>query len=326
MLVADVLLPLVPWLMVAGSFLVGVGLEALLHWDTRLRALSVLRGALVLYALALGVYLAPFSYTGKNELIEERMVSAVAIIATVLVAQRLAVGSVAAFGRSHASAFSSVSLLMSVVRITVLVVGALIVFQSLGIAIAPILTAFGVGGLAVALALQTTLANLFAGIQIIAARQMRLGDYIKIDDNEGYINDITWRTTTIRDQFNNIVVIPNARLAAAVLTNYSLSDQRVLTVVTVTVRHGASFAKVEQLALDVARAVGQEPYVRFQGVTDVGIALSTFFTVARYGDQFLAKSRFVQQFYERSVQEGMMLPSQPWAEIPNPSLSSPPDS
>jgi small-conductance mechanosensitive channel len=79
-------------------------------------------------------------------------------------------------------------------------------------------------------------------------------------------------------------------------------------------RHGVSFPRVEELALEIARLVGQDPYVRFQGVADVGIALTVFFTVARPGDQLQARSRFIQRFYERAVEEGMGPPSQPWAE------------
>jgi len=316
MVVTTMLHSLIPWFVVGGVTLLGAGLEALLRWNTRFQAFSVLRGTVILYALALGVNTAPFGFTGKSDILQDHIVSLLSVVASVLIAQRLAIRSIASFGRKHATAFSSVSLLVSVVRIAVLVVGGLVLFQSLGIAIAPIITALGVGGLAVALALQTTLSNLFAGIQIIAARQMRPGDFIKLaDGSTGYINDISWRTTSIRDLYNNVIVIPNATLAAGTLTNYSLPDQRVLTEVNVTVRHGVPLAKAEQLALEIARSVGKEPYVRFQGITDGGIALTTLFTVAHYEDQLEAKSQFVQRFYERSTQEGMLLPSQPWAEI-----------
>ena len=76
----------------------------------------------------------------------------------------------------------------------------MIILNQLHVSIAPILTALGVGGLAVALALQDTLSNLFAGFYVAVAGQVRLGDYIvKLDTGEeGYVTDISWRTTTIR--------------------------------------------------------------------------------------------------------------------------------
>ncbi len=81
-------------------------------------------------------------------------------------------------------------------RVTVLVVGVLVLLSVLGIHITPILTALGVGGLAVALALQDSLANLFAGMHLLADKPIRVGDYVKIaDTTEGYVVDIGWRST-----------------------------------------------------------------------------------------------------------------------------------
>ena len=104
----------------------------------------------------------------------------------------------------------SATLVNNLARITVLGVGGLMVLNSLGISITPIITALGVGGLAVALALQDTLANLFAGIHILATRKIRPGDYVKLASGaEGYVVDVTWRQTTIRQLPHNIITVPN---------------------------------------------------------------------------------------------------------------------
>ena len=98
-------------------------------------------------------------------------------------------------------------------QLLVFLVGALIVLESLGIAITPILTAFGVGGLAVALALQETLSNLFSGLYISTARQLVPGDYVKLKTGEeGTIVDITWRNTKIKEGPNNMIIVPNANI------------------------------------------------------------------------------------------------------------------
>ena len=87
--------------------------------------------------------------------------------------------------------------------------GFLVVLQTLGVSIAPLLTALGVGGLAVALALQDTLANLFAGIHILASKTVQPGDYIRLSSGEeGYVVDINWRQTTVRQLSNNLVDHP----------------------------------------------------------------------------------------------------------------------
>ena len=82
---------------------------------------------------------------------------------------------------------------------TIIVIGFLIMLSVLGVSITPLLTALGVGGLAVALALQDTLANLFAGIHILMEKSIRVGDFVKLETGqEGYVDDITWRTTRVR--------------------------------------------------------------------------------------------------------------------------------
>ena len=86
-----------------------------------------------------------------------------------------------------------------------------------------ILAALGVGGLAVALALQDTLSNLFAGFYVSVARQIRIGDFVKIDAGQsGYVQDIGWRSTTLRELGGSLIFIPNNKLAQSIVTNYHL--------------------------------------------------------------------------------------------------------
>ena len=115
----------------------------------------------------------------------------------------------------------SASLIASVVRITVFSIGALVALGTLGISVTPLLTALGVGGLAVALALRDTLANVFAGLQLLATRQVRTGDFIRFDGGEGYLTDIAWRSATIRDASGALILIPNEKLAGAIVVNAS---------------------------------------------------------------------------------------------------------
>lgn len=90
----------------------------------------------------------------------------------------------------------STGLAYGILKGTILI-GFLIVLNFLGIS--PLLTALGVGGLAVALALQDTLSNLFAGLHILRERSIRVGDSIRLESGqEGYVEDTTWRTTRVR--------------------------------------------------------------------------------------------------------------------------------
>ncbi len=131
--------------------------------------------------------------------------------------------------------------------------------MALGVSITPMLTALGVGGLAVALALQEPLANLFAGIVIALARQVRVGDYVKLDTGvEGYITDFSWWSTRIRMLSNNMVLVPNAKLAQAIVTNYHLPAPDVVVPVDVGVDPASDLLQVERVTLDVGREVMRE--------------------------------------------------------------------
>jgi len=135
---------------------------------------------------------------------------------------------VAAASERRALAVGVTGLFRTSVRLAVLVVGGLVLLSSLGIAITPILTALGVGGLAVALALQDTLSNLFAGVHLLADKPIRVGDYVRlsVDNVEGHVVDVGWRSTRIRMLQNNVVVVPNKRVAESVITNFDLDDRR----------------------------------------------------------------------------------------------------
>src|SRR5256886_10288881 len=99
-------------------------------------------------------------------------------------------------------------------RVTVLVVGVLVLLSVLGVHITPILTALGVGCLAVAVALQDSLANLFAGMHLLADKPIRVRDYVKIaDTTEGHVVDIGWGSPRVRVVQNTVVGVQIGRAA-----------------------------------------------------------------------------------------------------------------
>lgn len=156
-------------------------------------------------------------------------------------------------------------LVHAILKGTVIIIGTLIILSVLGVSITPIITALGVGGLAVALALQDTLANLFAGIHILVEKSIRVGDFIRLETGEeGYVTDITWRTTRIRMLPNNIVVIPNSKLAQSIVTNYYLPEKRMSVLIPIGVSYSSDPEKVEQILVEEAK----KQLVRFQGYSE----------------------------------------------------------
>jgi small-conductance mechanosensitive channel len=216
------------------------------------------------------------------------------------------------------TALPGVSLLTNLARITVYIIGGLVLLHALGISIAPILTGLGIGGVAVALALQSTLTNLVAGIQIIAGGKLKVGDYVKLETGEeGYVEDITWSNTLIRDLSNNMIVVPNSRVTTSIFKNYYLPDAEMSVGVPIVVSVEADLNKVERLCVEVGKEVVQvvpgavktfEPIVRFSSLSEWGLVVNVFFRVINPRDQFLLKHVFLKKITMKFQEEGIEFP------------------
>jgi small-conductance mechanosensitive channel len=210
------------------------------------------------------------------------------------------------------------SLFSNIAKSTVLVLGTLILLQTLGVEITPIITTLGISGLAVGLALKDTLENLFSGFYLLISKQIKTGDYIKLDPtHEGYITDITWRNTTMKELSNNIIIIPNSKLASAIFTNYHLPAKEVTLTVNVGVDYESDLEHVEQVTVEVAQEVVQEvapelienvPFVRFQNFGDFSIDFKVYIRVNEFFDQRLARHIFIKKLHRRFQKEGIKIP------------------
>lgn len=215
-----------------------------------------------------------------------------------------AVSSSSMVGTAH-----NVSLLASVARWTVVIVGALVALQTLGVRITPVITALGVGGLAVGLALQDTLANFFSGIRILAARKIRVGDFVKLESGQdGWVQDIAWGQTVIRQGLGNIVIVPNAKLAQAITTNYNMPALEQLFVQTLTVGRDSDLDAVEEIALaagrEAMRAVPEgspdfDPAVRFNAFTDAGVQFIIVLKARSFPDHAVVMHEFYKRVHRR---------------------------
>jgi small-conductance mechanosensitive channel len=285
---------------VAGSALVGCGAEYLVRC---FRVLAPLR--LVAFGVCFGIGLYAASLTLQrghvNPATHRSFVTLLIVLATV-VAARISGTLMMRYGQRAAGTIGSISLFISVSETLVAIVGGLVVLQYLGISVAPILTAFGIGGLAVALALQDTLANFFSGIQIAASHQVRAGDYVRIDaDNTGMVVDINWRTTVLRDADGNRIIVPNQKLAQAVFTAYRLPLR---VPITVTLERSADFDRMSDAARETARSVSQllaekEVEVRFNKVADGSIDMVVTVPARDASDRRRVGSEFAKAFLSR---------------------------
>ena len=236
---------------------------------------------------------------------------------------------VVAMKLSGAGNASQSTLLDTIFKTVIYASGALIFLQYCGISVAPILTAMGVGGMAVALGLQETLANIFSGLQLILSKQMRVNDYIKLSTgDEGRVTDINWRFTTITPASDgSVVVIPNKTIAGSITTNFSMPRDDIVITIPIGVSYNSDLDQVERVTLEVAREVMQRvdgyepiwddngidrnplaPSVRFHTFGDSSIDFNTFLHSTQFKAQFVLKHEFIKAITKRYRQEGIDIP------------------
>ena len=135
-------------------------------------------------------------------------------------------------------------------------VGALLILDVLQINISPLIAGLGLGGLAVALAIQPTLANLFAGTYVMTEGAITTGDYIELEGGiAGYVVAVGWRSTRIRTWGNNLVIIPNARFADTIIINYAEPIPSVNVYLTCGVSYDSDLDEVERVSREVMQGL-----------------------------------------------------------------------
>ena len=210
------------------------------------------------------------------------------------------------------------TLLNNILIGVIYVMGVLVILQYYGISIAPILTAAGVGGMAVALALQETLANIFAGLHLILSKQIRIGDYIRLGTGEeGRVTDIAWRFTTIVPLgASNTIVIPNKTIAGANITNFSMPTRNLNISVPVGVAYDSDLALVERVTIETAKEVlarvdnnpNAEPLVRYTKFNDSSIDFAVILPSSQFDQQGLIIHDFIKALTDRYRVEGIDIP------------------
>lgn len=225
---------------------------------------------------------------------------------------------VSATANRFPDAIAATTLSQKLIRVSVLGAGLLLAANRLGISILPVLTALGVGSVAVALALQPTLSNLFAGFHIIFGRMVRVGDFVELESGQqGFVTDVGWRNTRIRELANNVVVVPNSRMTQIIVRNYAFPQSEQSVIVEVGVSYDSDLERVEQETLAVAREVLREaagavpefePLVRFHSFGDSAIGFSVVLRVRGFTDRGPVTHAFVKRLHRRFGELGIEIP------------------
>jgi len=204
------------------------------------------------------------------------------------------------------------------IHIVVFGLGLLIVLDSLGVSITPLVASLGIGSLAVALALQPTLENFFSGVQIVIDRPFLVGHFVQLDSGEeGYVHKIGWRSTWVRMITDNVVVVPNKTMVSTKILNFYYPKQEMSTRVQVGVHYKSDLERVERITLDVARETLREvaggtetfePFMRYHTFSDFSINFTVVLRVDEFRDNYRVRHEFIKRLHRRYNQEGIVIP------------------
>ncbi len=242
----------------------------------------------------------------------------VAILAGVLFVDKFMEGLIKLYARSVDILRTSGGIAQGFVRVVVLGLGVLILLDTFGISITPIIASLGIGSLAVALALQPTLENFFSGIQLVTDKPIKVGQFIRLESGEeGTVAKIGWRSTWILQPNNNTVIVPNKTLVNSRVMNFHYPDPEVVVVVPVGVHYSSDLEKVERVAIEVARETLREcpggvkpfePFVRYYNFADYSISLNVIMRAQDLGNSHLVKHEFIKRLQKRFIKEGITIP------------------
>ncbi|MEE8338164.1 MAG: mechanosensitive ion channel family protein [Dehalococcoidia bacterium] len=287
--IAAVRLPLLTFVVVEGAFLA-------------LRTLSVLEG--------------------QRETIRQVWI-AISLLLAVMLTQRLLSALLTWYGATIAQRTEtdwdekSLPMIRRVLNFLIVMVGGLVILDQLGVSISPLLGGLGIGGIAVALALQPLLSNVFASSYMLSDASVRVGDFIEIAGGpSGWIEDIGFRATRIRTFDNNIILIPNATLAESTVTNFDSAGAPVDAAITCGVAYEEDLERVEAICMEVLNSIidemdeavdGRDPVFRYQAFGDSNIDFLLKVRARSRRVVGLVKHTMVKRIHARLNAEGITI-------------------
>jgi MscS family membrane protein len=162
--------------------------------------------------------------------------------------------------RGQLAAVSVVPLGRRTVKVILFTLAMLAVLQHLGFNVTSLLAGLGIGGLAVALAAQKSVENLFGGVTLIADQPVRVGDFCRFGDRVGTVEDVGLRSTRVRTLDRTVVTIPNSQFAALSLENFAQRD-RIWLNATIGLRYETTPDQLRHVLVALKRVLLSHPKI-----------------------------------------------------------------
>ena len=303
-----------------------IGLTRFTPSDLDTRMLNATRRPLTAGVVLLGVYLAlmiPLDLDAGQKDRVDTVIGLLGIVIGVLVAVAIVSNFIdwylenLATRTQHVVDLRLFPLLRRISVVLIYGLGGLLILDLLNINISPLIAGLGLGGLAIALAIQPTLANLFAGTYVMTEGAISPGDYIELEGGvAGYVVEVGWRSTRLRTWRNNLVVVPNARFAETIITNYQQPAPAVNVWLECGVSYDSDLYRVEQVCREVMyELLETEPnaikeYGGWFGFDNFGDSNVNFWVFVQAKDRlgsFAVQTALIEGLHQRFKEEDIVI-------------------
>lgn len=316
----------------AAIFLVGMFLEFVVlrwlrhainkeKWPMAAVVVDVLRGqALFVFTLltilAGVVVFVQTPYPRTAHIIYQIILSFFILDSTIIVFTRVVNGWVNLYISQYN--ITSVSIVNNTISALVSLVAIILAMYALNVPITPWLTVVAGSSVGIAFALRDPLANLFAGVVLVASDRIHAGNYVLLSSGEeGYVTDIKWHTTTLRQLANNMVIVPNSVMVSATVINFDLPESEMSVLLDVGVSYDSDLDHVERVTIDVADEVMREltggvatwsSFIRYNAFADSSINFTVIMRAKEFVDKYLITHEFIRRLHRRYKDEGIVIP------------------
>jgi MscS family membrane protein len=202
-------------------------------------------------------------------------------------------------------------------RTFIAIVAVIMVLQHLGVDVASLVVSLGVGSLAVGLAAQDTLSNMFAGFAIMLDRPFRVGDRVQLSTGEiGMVEAIGMRATLLRTPEETTLIVPNSTLVRDRIVNHTRPSRGAIGKVELGVDYASDLDAVRAVLLAATAGApdvdhDQPATVVFTRFGDLAIQVLLTFRVRDYARLGAARSQVQEQVHRRFREQGILIPTVP---------------
>jgi small-conductance mechanosensitive channel len=206
-------------------------------------------------------------------------------------------------------------LLVDLARIFLIILGIAFVISNIWeVDLTKLLAALGVGSVVLGLALQDTLGGILSGFALLSGKQFNIGDWLKIDDVEGQIEGMDWRSVTLKTRENDYLVIPNARLASERFKNFTKPTSLHMERVQFDISFDDAPHKVKQILIDVAKHTNNilkdpSPHVALLSYDEFSVKYEMQYYIDNYSHQPEIRDDFISSVWYAASRDGFVFPT-----------------